>query len=108
MSAEQTPAPLVRLQGITVDFPGARALDEVDFRLFPGEVHAVMGENAAGKSTLVSVLTGTRAPDAGVVFVDGEPRRFGGVADSRAAGIATVFQETQLAPNLSVAENVML
>ncbi|PRB59113.1 sugar ABC transporter ATP-binding protein [Microbacterium sp. MYb45] len=108
MSAEHTPEPLVRLQGITVEFPGARALDDVDFRLFPGEVHAVMGENAAGKSTLVSVLTGTRAPDAGAVFVDGEPRRFGGVADSRAAGIATVFQETQLAPNLSVAENVML
>ncbi|PVE98546.1 sugar ABC transporter ATP-binding protein [Microbacterium sp. TPD7012] len=100
--------PLIRLEGITVDYPGARALDGVDFRMFPGEVHAVMGENAAGKSTLVAVLTGTRAPDAGTVVVDGEPRRFGGVADSRAAGIATVFQETQLSPNLSVAENVML
>lgn len=100
--------PVVRLEGITVDFPGVRALDAVDFRLFPGEVHAVMGENAAGKSTLVAVITGTLAPEQGDVVVDGEPRRFAGVADSRAAGIATVFQEAQLSPNLSVAENVML
>ncbi|MDQ0728162.1 sugar ABC transporter ATP-binding protein [Microbacterium sp. W4I20] len=108
MIAAPTLEPVVRLEGITVEFPGVRALDEVDFRLFPGEVHAVMGENAAGKSTLVGVLTGTLAPVSGSVFVDGEARRFGGVADSRAAGIATVFQETQLSPNLSVAENVML
>ncbi len=108
MTAERHRAPVVRLEGITVDFPGVRALDEVDFRLFPGEVHAVMGENAAGKSTLVGVITGTHRPDAGAVWVDGEARRFSGVADSRAAGIATVFQEAQLSPNLSVAENVML
>nr|WP_314840653.1 sugar ABC transporter ATP-binding protein [uncultured Microbacterium sp.] len=100
--------PLVRLEGITVDFPGVRALDDVDFRLFPGEVHAVMGENAAGKSTLVGVITGTLTPSSGEMRVDGEVRRFSGVADSRAAGIATVFQEAQLSPNLSVAENVML
>ncbi|KAA0962392.1 sugar ABC transporter ATP-binding protein [Microbacterium sp. ANT_H45B] len=108
MTADRAPEPVVRLESITVEFPGARALDGVDFRLFAGEVHAVMGENAAGKSTLVGVITGTHAPDAGSVLVDGEPRRFSGVADSRAAGIATVFQEAQLSPNLSVAENVML
>ena len=100
--------PLVELSGITVDFPGVRALDDVDFRLFPGEVHALMGENGAGKSTLIAVLTGTCAPAAGTLTVAGVPRRFSGVADSRAAGIATVFQETQLSPNLSVGENVML
>ncbi|MFB7249909.1 sugar ABC transporter ATP-binding protein [Microbacterium sp. NPDC056234] len=104
----QDAEPLVELAGITVDFPGVRALDDVDFRLFPGEVHALMGENGAGKSTLIAVLTGTCEPVAGTVSVDGEPRRFAGVADARAAGIATVFQETQLAPNLSVGENVML
>lgn len=108
MTSDRGPAPVVRLAGITVEFPGVRALDDVDFRLFPGEVHAVMGENAAGKSTLVAVITGTLAPEEGTVLVDGESRRFSGVADSRAAGIATVFQETQLSPNLSVAENVML
>src|SRR5690606_21842922 len=89
-------------------FPGVRALDHVDFRLFPGEVHALMGENGAGKSTLIGVLTGTCRPSAGTVTVDGEERSFSGVAESRAAGIATVFQEAQLSPNLSVGENVML
>lgn len=108
MTPDRGPEPVVRLEGITVEYPGVRALDDVDFRLFAGEVHAVMGENAAGKSTLVGVITGTHAPQAGTVFVDGAPRRFSGVADSRAAGIATVFQEAQLSPNLSVAENVML
>lgn len=108
MTTDRGLEPVVRLEGITVEYPGTRALDDVDFRLFAGEVHAVMGENAAGKSTLVGVITGTHAPQAGTVFVDGAPRRFSGVADSRAAGIATVFQEAQLSPNLSVAENVML
>ncbi|MEV7632399.1 sugar ABC transporter ATP-binding protein [Microbacterium sp. NPDC089318] len=101
-------APIVEMLGITVDFPGMRALDGVDFRLFPGEVHALMGENGAGKSTLIGVLTGTRRPVAGMLVVGGDVREFSGVAASRAAGIATVFQEAQLSPNLSVAENVML
>lgn len=101
-------SPLVALDGIVVEFPGVRALDDVAFRLFPGEVHALMGENGAGKSTLVGVITGTCRPSAGVLTVDGEERAFSGVAESRAAGIATVFQEAQLSPNLSVAENVML
>ncbi|UJP10016.1 sugar ABC transporter ATP-binding protein [Microbacterium sp. KUDC0406] len=105
---EPVTEPLIEMARITVDLPGVRALDAVDFRMFPGEVHAVMGENGAGKSTLVGVLTGTREPLAGILRVAGEERRFAGVADARAAGIAAVFQETQLAPNLSVAENVML
>ncbi|WP_157535564.1 sugar ABC transporter ATP-binding protein [Microbacterium sp. Root1433D1] len=108
MTAPGQQQPVVELSGITVEFPGVRALDAVDFRLFPGEVHALMGENGAGKSTLIAVLTGTCTPVAGTVRIAGERRRFSGVADSRAAGIATVFQETQLSPNLSVAENVML
>jgi len=107
MAALQT-SPLVELDSIVVEFPGVRALDEVDFRLFSGEVHALMGENGAGKSTLIGVLTGTCRPSSGRVLVDGEERSFSGVAESRAAGIATVFQEAQLSPNLSVAENVML
>ena len=102
-------APIVELTGIRVEFSDqVTALDDVDFRLFPGEVHALMGENGAGKSTLIGVLTGTCAPVAGRVVVAGYERRFSGVADARAAGIATVFQETQLGPTLSVAENVML
>ncbi len=100
--------PMVELTGIRVEFPDVIALDGVDFRLFPGEVHALMGENGAGKSTLIGVLTGTITPVAGRVVVAGEERRFSGVADARDAGIATVFQEAQLGPTLSVAENVML
>ncbi|WP_309103603.1 sugar ABC transporter ATP-binding protein [Microbacterium sp.] len=100
--------PIVELESITVEFPGVRALDSVDFRLFQGEVHALMGENGAGKSTLIAVLTGTCMPAAGTLVVAGEERRFSGVADSQAAGIATVFQETRLSPNLSVGENVTL
>lgn len=57
-------APVIELRGITVELPGVRALDALDFRLFPGEVHAVMGENGAGKSTLIGVITGTRRPTA--------------------------------------------
>lgn len=102
------PAPVIELRGITVELPGVRALDAVDFRLFPGEVHAVMGENGAGKSTLIGVITGTRRPTSGAVVVDGEERWFGGVGDSRAAGIASVFQDMQLSPNLTVTEAVML
>ena len=101
-------SPLVELEGVVVDFPGVRALDGVDFRLFPGEVHALMGENGAGKSTLIGVITGTCRPAVGRVIVDGIERSFSGVAESRAAGISSVFQEAQLSPNLSVAENVML
>lgn len=108
MTSFDNQQPIVELAGITVNFPGVRALDSVDFRLFPGEVHALMGENGSGKSTLIAVLTGTCTPVEGAVVIDGEQRRFSGVADSRAAGIATVFQETQLSPNLSVGENVML
>src|SRR5690606_15862309 len=67
-------SPLVALDGIVVEFPGVRALDDVAFRLFPGEVHALMGENGAGKSTLVGVITGTCRPSAGVLTVDGEER----------------------------------
>ncbi|WP_306769967.1 sugar ABC transporter ATP-binding protein [Microbacterium karelineae] len=100
--------PAVEMSGITVEFAGVRALDEVDLTLFPGEVHALMGENGAGKSTLIGALTGRHPIRSGVVRIDGAERSPSGIADSRAAGIATVFQETHLSPSLTVAENVML
>jgi len=106
----QTSAPdaVVEMTGITITFPGVRALDAVDLRLLPGEVHALMGENGAGKSTLIKALTGVYGIDAGTVVVGGREVRFAGPADAQAAGIATVYQEVNLCPNLSVAENVML
>jgi monosaccharide-transporting ATPase len=100
--------PIVQMQGISIEFPGVKALDNVDFRLFPGEVHALMGENGAGKSTLIKALTGVYAIDAGTIAVSGQQRSFSGTSDAQEAGISTVYQEVNLAPNLSIGENVML
>ena len=101
-------APVVEMTGISITFPGVKALDGVDFRLFPGEVHALMGENGAGKSTLIKALTGVYATDSGRILVGGQERSFAGPAEAQAAGISTVYQEVNLCDNLSVAENVML
>ncbi len=103
-----TPQPVVEMRGIHVGFPGVKALDGVDFRLFPGEVHALMGENGAGKSTLIKALTGVYSIDAGRILIEGRDRLLAGTADAQAAGIATVYQEVNLVTNLSIGENVML
>ncbi|MFC7787432.1 sugar ABC transporter ATP-binding protein [Microbacterium sp. MAHUQ-60] len=100
--------PIVQMRGISIEFPGVKALDDVDFRLFPGEVHALMGENGAGKSTLIKALTGVYRIDSGTIAVVGQERSFTGTGDAQEAGISTVYQEVNLAPNLSIGENVML
>jgi simple sugar transport system ATP-binding protein len=92
--------------GLTKSFPGVHALRSVDFRLFAGEVHTLMGQNGAGKSTLINVLTGVHAHDAGEIRVDGRPVRFAAPLEAEAAGIRTLYQEVNLCPNLSVAENI--
>ncbi|WP_024286850.1 sugar ABC transporter ATP-binding protein [Cellulomonas sp. KRMCY2] len=102
------PTPVVQMTGISIEFPGVKALQSVDFRLFPGEVHALIGENGAGKSTLIKALTGVYATDAGTITVGGAPAVFNGPAQAQAAGISTVFQEVNLCENLSVGENIML
>lgn len=102
------PQPMVRMSGIRKEFPGVLALDGVDFRMFPGEVHALMGENGAGKSTLIKVLTGVYGVDAGTIELDGDQVAFSGPGEAQQAGISTVYQEVNLCPNLSVAENVCL
>lgn len=101
-------SPIVEMKDISISFPGVKALDRVNFRLFPGEVHALMGENGAGKSTLIKALTGVYTIDEGTVIVSGRSRRLGGTADAQAAGISTVYQEVNLCTNLSIGENVML
>lgn len=103
-----TAAAVVEMRGICITFPGVKALEDVDFRLRPGEVHALMGENGAGKSTLIKALTGVYTIDSGTVVVDGQERQFHTPADSQAAGISTVYQEVNLCPNLTVAENMLL
>jgi monosaccharide-transporting ATPase len=100
--------PIVEMTGIIIEFPGVRALDGVGFRLFPGEVHSLMGENGAGKSTLIKALTGVYPIDAGVITVAGAVQSFATPAQAQAAGISTVYQEVNLLPNLTVAENIML
>jgi monosaccharide-transporting ATPase len=99
---------LVEMTGITVAFGSVRALDGVDLRLRAGEVHALMGENGAGKSTLIKALTGVYPVDAGRITLDGAGVEFSGPAQAQAAGISTVYQEVDLCPNLTVAENLLL
>jgi galactofuranose transport system ATP-binding protein len=101
-----TPEPILATSGVSKTFPGVKALQGVDFRLFPGEVHTLMGQNGAGKSTLINVLTGVIAPDAGTIHLGGEAVAFGSPQDAEAAGVRTLYQEVNLCPNLSVAENI--
>jgi simple sugar transport system ATP-binding protein len=102
------PQPIVEMRGITITFPGVKALDRVDFRLLPGEVHTLMGENGAGKSTLIKALTGVYKIDSGKILIDGEDLHLSGTADAQQAGISTVYQEVNLCANLTIGENVML
>ena len=101
-------APVVEMEGINIAFGGVPALVDASLRLFPGEVHALMGENGAGKSTMIKVLTGVYSLDSGVVRVSGTEQRFGSPAASQEAGVSTVYQEINLCTNLTVAENMML
>jgi rhamnose transport system ATP-binding protein len=100
--------PLLAVSGIEKSFPGVRALSGVSFEVAPGEVHALLGENGAGKSTLIKIISGVYQPDAGVIEVDGRPLRFDRPDDARRAGIATIYQELLLFPDLTVAENVFM
>ncbi|MBI3349388.1 MAG: sugar ABC transporter ATP-binding protein [Burkholderiales bacterium] len=99
-------APVLALSGIHKGFPGVKALSDVSLRLFPGEVHALMGQNGAGKSTLIKVLTGLYQPDAGTITLDGHPIAPRRTEEAQALGIQTVYQEVNLCTNLSVAENI--
>jgi simple sugar transport system ATP-binding protein len=100
--------PIVEMRGISIEFPGVKALDDVSFHLFPGEVHSLLGENGAGKSTLIKALTGVYSIDSGTILIEGTERRLHGTAEAQAAGISTVYQEINLCTNLSIGENVML
>ncbi|HVE52275.1 MAG TPA: sugar ABC transporter ATP-binding protein [Ramlibacter sp.] len=99
-------SPLLQLSDIHKGFTGVRALHAAGLRLFAGEVHALMGQNGAGKSTLIKVLTGVYAPDAGTITLGGEAILPRSPLDAQRLGISTVYQEVNLCPNLSVAENV--
>ena len=101
-------AALIGVRGLTKRYPGVVALKSVDFSAEAGEVHALVGANGAGKSTLMNLLAGVEPPDAGEILVDGKPVRFAEPAAAQACGIATVYQEFSLVPQLSVARNIFL
>jgi galactofuranose transport system ATP-binding protein len=101
-------APILQMNKVNKHFPGVKALSDVDFRLFRGEVHALMGQNGAGKSTLVKVLTGVHPPDSGEMLLEGKPIRPDSPLAAQKLGISTVYQEINLCPNLSVAENIFV
>ena len=106
--ATSTLTPLLSLTGVRKEFPGVVALGGVDFELLPGEVHALVGENGAGKSTLIKIIAGLYRQDSGNVVVNGEAVDFRSPADSIARRIKVVYQELDLVPDMSVAENVFL
>jgi rhamnose transport system ATP-binding protein len=100
--------PVVSLRAVGKSFGAVQALRDVHLDLIAGEAHALVGENGAGKSTLAKILAGVHAPDTGTMSIDGVPVTFAGPAAARAAGIAVIYQEPTLFPDLSVAENIFM
>jgi len=109
-STAVAPDPLIRVRGLSKSFGANRALDRVDFQIFPAEVVALLGANGAGKSTLVKILAGSQSHDAGELLVDGQLQHFNSPLSAREVGIVAVHQHVNdaIAAGLSVAENLLL
>src|ERR1700712_1228549 len=103
-----TGAPLLQVREVSKSFGAVAAVRDVSFDLYGGEAHALVGENGAGKSTIVKMLAGVHRPDAGTLELDGTPIDLSSPADAKAAGIAVIYQEPPLFPDLSVAENIAM
>lgn len=103
-------APLLEMRGITKEFPGVRALDDVSFAVTHGEIHGLVGENGAGKSTLMKVLSGVypHGSYSGDILFEGAVQQFGGISSSERVGIAIIYQELALVPDMTVYENIFL
>ena len=108
MAASALAGPLLEMRGIVKTFPGVRALDGVDLDVRPGEVHCLLGQNGAGKSTLIKVLAGAHRPDEGEVHWQGEPVSLGTPQAAITLGVSTIYQELDMVPGLTVAENIFL
>ncbi|MCH8188265.1 MAG: sugar ABC transporter ATP-binding protein [Proteobacteria bacterium] len=99
---------LLNVRGLSKQFPGVKALDDVSLRVRAGEVMALVGENGAGKSTIVKILTGIYKPDAGTIEIAGTPMQFSRPTDAWAAGISAIHQETSVFEDLTVGENIFM
>ncbi len=108
MQQNKNDIPIVEFKNITKAFSGIKALDDVSFRIKKGEVHCLLGENGAGKSTIIKILTGVLHADSGEVFVNGNKVNVADIRQARSLRIGTVFQENSLIPHMSVAENIFL
>ena len=108
MLASTQAVPVLDVTGIHKQFPGVKALSDAGLRLYPGEVHTLMGQNGAGKSTLIKVLTGVYQPERGTISLDGRAIAPRSTQHAQELGISTVYQEVNLCPNLSVAENIFI
>jgi len=100
--------PILSARNIVKRFGRVTALDHADFDLYPGEILAVIGDNGAGKSTMIKAVSGALTPDEGEIFLEGKPVRFHSPIEARAAGIETVYQTLALSPALSIADNMFL
>ena len=100
--------PVLEMQGIRKRFNGVPALQNVNLTIYPGEVHALMGENGAGKSTLMKILAGAYIADEGEIRINGRPVKITNPATARQAGINLIYQELNVAPNLTVTENMFM
>lgn len=107
-AATASEVPVIELRGISKNFTGVQALTAVDFELYAGQINALLGENGAGKSTLIKIIAGAHQPSGGTIILDGREVQFKNPHQAMEAGVAVVYQETSLAPDLSVLENLYL
>ncbi len=108
MATVEPKTPILQMKHISKRFDTTQALDDVSLDLYPGEIHALMGENGAGKSTLIKIMTGVYQPDEGEIVLDGNPIRVGNSVEAQAYGIAAIYQEPMIFPDLNVAENIFI
>ncbi|MCL6353191.1 L-arabinose ABC transporter ATP-binding protein AraG [Pectobacterium polaris] len=101
-------SPYLSFHGIGKEFPGVKALSDISFSCHAGQIHALMGENGAGKSTLLKILSGNYSPSAGEIHIQGKPVQFNNTMDALNAGVAIIYQELHLVPEMTVAENIYL
>jgi rhamnose transport system ATP-binding protein len=103
-----TPPVVLELRSVSKSFAATRALKDMSLSILPGEIHAIVGENGAGKSTLIKIMTGVHQPDSGDILIDGHPVTLRTTEAAQAAGIAAIYQEPMVFPDLNVAENIFI